>query len=267
MCTIGSVFKKDGKILLFKTMDAIQHCNGYEPNEVQGEKYKFLKFRTSKDEKKPGFWAGINEKGVSILGADGNEMRKFSGEGYGSFGKLMKSYEICLGNAADVFEGVKTLIYDYQINHIGGDGDIILLADKKDLVIIEYAPDEWGLKFRWKEDYIVRTNFFMTLRHLRPSHEENSLHMSSARRHARALDILSRKSRNTNVKDLIALTKDHEVEPPSAITICRHGGDNEYKTQSSIVMEIQQKKAVIHYQLENYPCKGKYKKMTYNFTD
>ena len=247
-------------------MDAINHCNGFEPTESQGKLYKYLRFRTNKDESKPGFWAGINEKGVTILGADGNELRHFKGEGYGSFSKLLKSYEIVLGNSANVYEGIKTLIYDYQINHIGGDGDIILLADKKDLVIIEYAPDEWGMKFRWREDYIVRTSFFLTLRHLRPSHEENSLHMSSARRYARALDILSRKSRNTTIKDLIALMRDHEVEPPSAMTICRHGGDNEYKTQNSIALEILNDKAVIHYQLNGYPCQEKYKKMTYKFT-
>ncbi|MBU1628430.1 hypothetical protein KKB18_13760, partial [bacterium] len=89
MCTVGGVFKKDGKILLFKTMDAIKKCEGFEPNEVKGEVYSYLKFRTNKDETKPGFWAGINEKGVTILGADGNELRNFRGEGYGTFGTLL----------------------------------------------------------------------------------------------------------------------------------------------------------------------------------
>ena len=135
MCTIGGVFAKKDKILLFKTMDAIKKCECFEPTENKGELYKYLRFRTNEDESKPGFWAGINEKGVTILGADGNEMRKFKGDDYGSFSTLLRSYEIALGNSANVYEGIKSLIYDYQINHIGGDGDIILLADKKDLTI------------------------------------------------------------------------------------------------------------------------------------
>jgi hypothetical protein len=266
MCTVGGVFHEDGRMLLFKTMDAIKKCPGFEPTENKGEKYKYLKFRTGKDPSKPGFWAGINEKGVCILGADGNELRNFKGEGFGSFDSLLRTYDITLGNAKDVYEGIEALIYEYQTNHVGGNGDIVLLADTKDLVIIEYAPDEWGIKFRWKEDYIVRTNFFTVLRHLRPSPEENSLHMSSARRHARALDVLSRKSKKTTKDDVIALMRDHEVEPPSAITICRHGGDNEYKTQNSILLEVDNDKAVIHYQLNGYPCKSDYKTMVYEFT-
>ena len=257
-CTVGVVFSKAGDVILFKNRDLNVVKKNPEPVVEQGSKYNYIKFGVDVENQIPGVWAGVNEKGVGIVGADGNCMLTFEGEQYGGGEKTWEAYEEVLATTQTIEEAYKFLVDFYTLHKIGGTGDIVLVTDRTKAVILEYSLNLWGIQFIIGQPYVVRTNFFNILKHLRPSPEENSLHMSSTKRYERALELLSRTSSNAIVEDIKNLCRDH-LEGQSAFSICRHGGEEEYRTVCSSIMEISEEGIRTHYVVNQFPCESDYK--------
>ncbi|MBA7662050.1 hypothetical protein ES703_70073 [subsurface metagenome] len=192
-----------------------------------------------------------------LLGADAYSMRVFTGRKYGGIKQLMKAYEKALGKASTAKEATEFIIREYQDKKIGLDGDIVLVADRREAIAVEYSLNEWGLQFSGPNPYLIRTNFFLVLRHLRHLPQEKGLYLSAVKRYERAMEILSKTNINTTVDDLKEVCRDHYPEP-SAMSICRHGGKGEYRTVGSVVIELVRNKIKIHYIAGMKPCQGGY---------
>lgn len=262
-CTVGAVRRVDGTMLSFKTVDVRKRVRWHlEPVNVKGKKYRYLKFPVSLNPRKKGFWAGVNEKGLVVLGADANAIRRFSGRQYGGMEAVWEAYEGALGGAADVKEACDIIVRVYQRRRLGGPGDIVFVSDQSEALAIEYSLNEWGLEFIGKRPYLVRTNHFIELRHLRHSPDESSVHMSSATRYQRALGILSRTSSKTTVDDLMNFCRDH-ANGPSALSICRHGGKGEYRSVGAAVFEVRRGRIRVHFVNGIFPCRREFRTITF----
>lgn len=258
MCTIGAVFKKDKGLVIFKNRDLTTNTTNPDPLIVKGETGNYIKFGTDDKNEKPGVWAGINAKGVGILGADGNSLLNFSGDEYSGGEKTWETYEQVLSETESAKDAYKLVIDAYEDMNIGGSGDIVLIADPTRAIVLEYLPHQWGIEFIEDQPYVIKTNFFQTMQHLRPPRDMNSLHLSSHLRFERAIQMLSPKTCDSTVEDIKKLCQDH-VNGPSAQSLCRHGGTGEYKTLCSAIMEVQKDKILAHYIMNQNPCKGQYK--------
>jgi hypothetical protein len=261
MCTIGAVFPKKSGMIIFKNRDLVGKKTNPEPRVVKGKKWDYLKFGVDAKNEKPGVWTGVNAKGVGIVGADGNSLLNFAGEAYAKGEKTWETYEEVLANAGSAREAYKLVIDSYEDMNIGGTGDIVLIADPKGAVVLEYLPHMWGVEFIRDRPYVVRTNFFQVMQHLRPSRDTNGLHLSSHLRFERAMQMLSPKSGDLDVEDIKRLCQDH-ANGPSAQSICRHGGEGEYRTLCSAIMEVQNEKIVAHYVMNQNPCQATYKTLS-----
>jgi hypothetical protein len=283
MCTVGAVYNKKGSVLAFKTVDIRGKWRlPDKPVMRKGDRYQYLRFATNTNLRKPGLWAGVNQKGVILLGADALAIKTFSSAptrrrrkepAYGGIKELMVTYEKVMGTAATAKEGVNLFIQEYQKKRLGMDGDIVMLVDRQEAVAIEYSLNEWGLQFftynksipveKFYSGYkgegfcLIRTNFFLVLRHLRYLPQENTLHLSASKRYERVLELLSKTTVNTTVDNLKELCCDHHPEP-SAMSICRHGGENEYKTHGSVIIELAKNRIETHYNIGKNPCESDY---------
>ncbi len=260
-CTIGVVFSKPNKVILFKNRDLTVVKENPEPVIEKGKKYRYIKFGVDIKNQIPGVWAGVNENGVGIVGADGNCVLNFEGEKYGGGEKTWDAYEEVLANTKSVEEAYKFLMDFYTNHNIGGTGDIVLVADRTKAVVLEYSLNIWGIQFIIDQPYAARTNFFDILKHLRPSPEENSLHLSSAKRYERTIELLSRTSINTTVDDIKKLCRDH-LNGPSTFSICRHGNEGEHRTLCSSIMEISDSGIIAYYVMNQFPCEANYKRLS-----
>ncbi|MFC1786672.1 carcinine hydrolase/isopenicillin-N N-acyltransferase family protein [Halobacteriota archaeon] len=260
-CTIGVVFSKPNKVILFKNRDLDVVKENPEPVIEQGSKYRYIKFGVDIKNQIPGVWAGVNEEGVAILGADGNCILNFEGNKYGDARKTWEAYEEVLANTKSIEEAYKLLIDFYTMHNIGGTGDIVLVTDRTKAVVLEYSLNLWGIQFIIDQPYAVRTNFFNILKHLRPPPEENSLHLSSAKRYERTIELLSKKSFRTTVDDIKQLCRDH-LNGPSNFSICRHGGKEEHKTLCSSIIEISDEEIIAHYIMNQFPCESDYRRLS-----
>jgi len=81
MCTIGAVFTKTG-LIMFKNRDLDKVKNNPPPTVEENKRYKYIRFGVDERKDFSGIWAGMNEKGVGILGADGNSVLNFVGNIY-----------------------------------------------------------------------------------------------------------------------------------------------------------------------------------------
>lgn len=257
MCLVGAIFQKDKGLIIFKNRDLINEKFNPNPQIEYGINGNYIKFGVAAD-KKPGVWAGINNNGVGILGADGNSLLNFTGDKYSGGEKTWETYEEVLSKTKNAKEAYKFLIDAYEDMNIGGSGDIVLISDPNRAIILEYLPHMWGVEFIVDQPYVVRTNFFQVMQHLRPPRDMNSLHLSSHLRFERAMQLLSPKSYNLQVEDIKDLCQDH-ANGPSAQSICRHGGEGEYKTLCSVIMEVQKDEILAHYIMNQNPCQGEYK--------
>lgn len=257
-CTIGAVFTKQNKVFVFKNRDLSVEKINPMPTIENGEKYRYIKLGVDAENKKSGVWAGVNDKRVAVLGADGNCMLNFQGGDYGGGEKTWEAYEIVLSKAGSVEEAYKIIIDFYTAHKIGGSGDIVLITDLSKAVVLEYSLNLWALQFVINQPYILRTNFFVNLKHLRPAPEESSLHLSSAKRYERAIELLSKTTYNSSLQDIKNLCRDHG-NGESSFSICRHGGEGEHKTYCSVIFEVESKNILAHYIINNLPCKEEYK--------
>ncbi|MBN2056698.1 hypothetical protein JW905_17355 [bacterium] len=252
MCTVGVVRNKDGQILLFKNMDQVGISDYPEPEITTGGEHAYLGFGT-KLSGPCGIWAGINERNLALVGADGNAIINRQGRDFGSLNLSLYAYRDVLAHCADIYSGIKFLMRYYQDKRIGGDGDIIMLADRTDAVALEYCYPNWGIEFLGARSYLVRTNFFKIMTHLRPPIEDNSINYSSALRYGKTFERLSIKGSNTDIDDILNLLRDHS-HGPSAMSICRHGGAGEYLTRCATVFSLEQVATRVYYVVNGYPC-------------
>ncbi len=257
MCTIGAIKnKRTNKSYFFKNVDQTEKSIYQEPFFRQGKNHRFLKIPSS-NPTEPGVLAGVNEAGLVVLGADGNCMPNYCGGQYSSLDESLVIYERILSECTTTWEAVSRIMKSYQDLSIGGNGDILIVGDRDEAVAMEYTLDCWGVQFRGFNPYLVRSNFFVLLDHLKPLQEENSLHTSSAIRYTDAMRNLSAKGRLNNLEDVFRLVRSHD-QGLNAMSICRHGGDGEYFTHGSVVIELAQNAIKAYVCLNSSPCQGKY---------
>ena len=257
MCTVGAVHNNNGSLYVFKNRDLIEMRKNPDPVISEMDGCKYIKFGIDESGTKPGVWAGVNEHGLSIVGADGNSLINYVGPEYGSGEKTWVAYEEVLAHCKDVAEAYSFITDFYTKNRIGGTGDIIILADRNRSAAIEYTMDLWSIQFNGNTPYTIRTNFFVNLPHIRPKPETSSLHLSSAHRYARALGLLSHTSSDTGLDDVKRILCDRE-NGPGALSILREGGTSEYKTVCSVIFEITATRIQAHYILNQKPAVDKY---------
>ena len=75
------------------------------------------------------------------------------------------------------------------------------------------------------------------------------------------MELLSKTNVNITVEDVKRLCKDH-INGPSAFSICRHGGEGEYKTLCSSIIEIGDNEITSHYIVNRFPCESEYKTLS-----
>ncbi len=258
MCTIGAVANPtNNSRVFFKNVDQTYRTVYQKPFITQGLKYKYLKIASNADTSKQGVLAGVNEAGVVVLGADGNAQPNYVGGNYGSLNESLVVYEKVLSECGNIREALDLAIHEYQNRQMGGNGDIVIVGDRTDAVALEYLPNRWGLEFQSDKPYLIRSNFFVLMDRLRPPHEENTLHTSSAIRYADALKHLSVKGRNNELSDVFDLVKSH-YQGKNAMSICRHGGDGEYFTHASFVTELRDDSIKAYVMLNGHPCEGQF---------
>lgn len=260
MCTIGAVRnEKSGSTIFFKNVDQTFTCKYPEPFIAEGEKYKYLKISSNSDPDATGVLAGVNEAGVVVLGADGNCMPDYNGSGFGSLNESLVVYEKVLGQTGNMWDAMHLVMQEYQERRMGGNGDIVIVGDRENAVALEYSPDRWGVEFLSQKPYLVRSNFFVLMNRLRPAPEESTLHTSSAIRYSDALRHLSIKGTQNTLQDVFGLVKSH-YQGETAMSICRHGGKEEYFTHASFVVELHKNGVEAYVMLNNHPCSGSYKR-------
>jgi hypothetical protein len=262
-CTVGAVFTRDNGLIVFKNRDLTIDKINPSPTIATGGKWRYIKFGIDAVQPdRTGVWAGVNEKGVAVVGADGNCIVDARGEGYDTGERTWEAYEEVLASAGNVVDAYKIIVDAYQEKGIAGTGDIVLIADPNRALVIEYSLNVWGLQFvdRNTSCYVVRTNFFHILRHLRRAKEDDSLQFSSHRRYERALQLLSATAANSGIEDIKNLCRDHHIGR-NAFSICRHGGEGEYKTQCSVVMRVSPEAILAEYVVNAFPCERDYERI------
>ncbi len=265
MCTIGAIKNSlTGNSYFFKNLDQTEQADYAQPFICEGEKYQYLKLATQNDTSAKGVWAGVNQAGVVVLGADGNCMPNYVGWKYSSLNESLVIYEEILSQCGTAWEAMQFIMRSYQEQRVGGDGDIVIVGDATEAIALEFSPNRWGVQFRGDQSYIIRSNFFVLLNSLRPPPEENTLHTSSALRYADALTHLSMKGNNNDLEDVFALVKSHH-HGKSAMSICRHGGHGEYFTHAGLVVELTEKSISAYTILNAHPCEADFTKFSFDW--
>jgi hypothetical protein len=263
MCTIGAVKNhSDNSRVFFKNVDQTHRCVYPDAFVTKGDTFHYLKMASNADTSKKGVLAGVNEAGVVVLGADGNAQPNYTGAKYGSLNESLVVYESILSQCGSVREALDLVINEYQNRLMGGNGDIVIVGDRNDTVALEYLPNRWGIEFQGDNPYLIRSNFFVLMDRLRPPHEENTLHTSSAIRYADTLKHLSIKGRANTLDDVFNLVTSH-YQGKNAMSICRHGGDGEYFTHASFIAELRDNAIEAHVMLNCNPCEGTFQ--TFSF--
>ena len=245
MCTIGAVLNDKG-LSIFKNCDLTKNVTFYKPKKRKG-KYKYLGF-TRKS--RPGIWAGINEKGLGIVSADTYTKKNYKARPW-TINKIFQGNEKVISKNKNVKQAIHFLKSKYK-NEIKDVPDLIILGDKNNIAVFEFTPpDKFGVKIKEK-GYVLRTNQFQILKGGMSRKEDPQ----SYKRFDRAKELIGK---STNLNSIKSLCKDHK-NGPSKFSICRHGKNNEYKTQASAIM-THNKNTKAYYVKNNYPCKEKYKKV------
>ncbi len=255
-CSLGVAFTKTSDFILFKNRDLTEFGLLPEPKTSKGKTYRYIGFGRSGNQ--PGIWMGINEEGLGILGADAYTISRFKIDGCSSGIKTFEAYEEVMGSAGNLSEARRILSEFYFDNRIG-DPDIILAVEPNSAMILEYIPWCAGSRFEptfafklvENRPYTVKTNFFEILtEHRLPREYDVSSHV----RYERTAEMLSAKAWRTTLDDIKEICRDH-ANGPSANSICRHGGDGEFSTLSSVIAQFSQKSITVHYVINNAPCK------------
>ena len=245
MCTIGTVLNK--KTILFKNCDLVKKTYFYSPEIRQG-KYRYIAFSRKG---RAGIWAGINEKGLGIVGADAHTKKKYRAKPH-VINKLFKINEKLVADFSNLKEGMDFL-RNFYLNEVTVP-DLIIVADKKSAVVIEFTPPNKWITKSIRKGILVRSNHFI----ISSGALEREKDSSSYLRHEMAFDLLSKKK--ISVGSIRSLCRNHQ-NGPSENSICRHDERNGYRTQASVIM-LADKKVSSYYMINRFPCRRKYKKIT-----
>ncbi len=263
MCTIGAIHNfRNHHRYFFKNVDQTDSCKYPKPFFKTGKHFKYLKMASNMQPEQNGVLAGVNEAGLVVLGADGNCMPNYSGKKYSSLNESLVIYERLLSECRSTWEAIGFVMKAYQDLQLGGNGDILMIGDRSEAVAMEYTVDRWGIQFQSDNPYLIRSNFFILMNHLRPIPEESTLHTSSAMRYADALSHLSIKGSENTLDDVFALVRNH-THGENAMSICRHGGAGEYFTQASIVVDLSPRNIDAYILLNQKPCQGDFERFTF----
>lgn len=257
MCTIGAVINKNGRLIMFKNVDLTFQWAFAEPEVIRNNEMTIIEFPSFMDRSQEGIWAGMNSKGLGIYGADGDALFNKTDKEYSKVDMIRKAYKETLENNGSVKNAYHYLIEYYKMYLIGGDGDLILMADPYEICVLEYGIDKWGIQFYGRESYAFRTNFYTVLKQYSPSMYESSRYLSHRKRYETLMGQFSKKSHETTVEDIKEILRDH-THGPSAMSICRHGGQKEFFTQASNIMAFDNGTIDIYYALNGYPCRTEY---------
>lgn len=257
MCTIGAVINKDGRLIMFKNLDLTYKWAFAEPELIEANNMRIVEFPSFVDKSQEGIWAGINSEGLGIYGADGDAVFNKSDKEYSGVDMIRKAYKETLENNRSVKTAYHYLIEYYKMYLIGGDGDLILMADPYEICVLEYGIDKWGIQFYPRESYAFRTNFYTVIPQYSPSKYENSRYMSHRKRYETLMALMSKKSHNTDIEDIKEILRDH-TNGPGAMSLCRHGGEKEFYTQASNIMVFDKGQIDIYYAINGFPCRNEY---------
>jgi len=240
MCTIGAILGE--RLLLFKNRD-LTHGKPNPPPEIREGKYKYIGFGR---EKGKGVWAGINEHGLGLVASDAHTTKKYKSPKNAS-DLVFGAYESALSENKRASSAKKFLLEFYASLKLP---DIVLVADRKRAIVIEYSPERHRLD-EVKSGFIVRTNHFL----LAPGAKPSGIDPDTYLRYGRANALLSV---DPSVEGVKALCRDH-ASGPSLNSICRHS-ENDYNTQYSVIMQASDNISA-EYAANGHPCDGEYKKI------
>lgn len=240
MCTIGAILGES--LLLFKNRD-LTHGKPNPPPEVREGKYRYLGFGR---EKGIGTWAGINEKGLGLVASDAHTTKKYQSPKNAS-DLVFGAYEKALSEKRSASSAKKSLIEFYGGLKLP---DIVLVADRKRAIVIEYSPERRRLE-GIRAGFVVRTNNFIIAPGAKPREDDPDTYL----RYERARALLSSDSSIGGVK---ALCRDH-ASGPSLNSICRHS-EKGYNTIYSAIMQASENISA-EYLANEHPCAGEYKKI------
>ena len=242
MCTIGAI-NFNQKLILFKNCDLKKDIIFNKPKRLKG-KYNYLAF-TRKG--RPGLWAGINQFGLGIVAADTYTKKIYKTKPYTIY-NIFKGYEKTISNHKNVDEALNFL-KDFYKNKIKVVPDLVMVADKNKMAVLEFIPpNNFGIQIK-KGGYLLRTNQFKILKGGRNKNQDPESHV-------RFENALKKIKKSKSVNSVISLCRDH-TSGPSKFSICRHGKNNEFKTQASVIMTVG-KTVKAYYIINKFPCQAKY---------
>jgi len=243
MCTIGVINNKN-KLIIFKNCDLKDKVLFYKPKKRNG-KYCYLAFTRNN---MPGLWAGINQFGLAIVAADTYTKKIYKSDTQTS-NNIFKGYEKTVSDHKNVNEALSFLKNFYK-NKIKLVPDIVMVADRDKMAVLEFAPpNSFGIKIK-KRGYLLRTNQFKILKGGKNKSRDPESHI-------RFESALKRIESFESVGSIINLCRDH-VNGPSKFSVCRHGKNNEFKTQASAIMVASDKTIEAYYVINSFPCQKKY---------
>lgn len=237
MCTIGAVLN-DG-LALFKNLDQTRDVVVFKPRICKG-RYKYIACRRAN---RPGIWAGINECGLGLVAADAHTTKKYRAKPH-MVDNIFRANEHVVADFKNTEEALEFLSEFYTKNIMVP--DIIVIADRKRVVAIEYLPRNFKTK-EIRKGFLVRSNHFCFQKYSRKG-------KSSYSRYKTASNSIQADS---TLKGIMKLCKNHE-NGPSCNSICRHG---KWRTIASVIMTAG-KKISCHYVINTSPCKSDYKRIT-----
>ena len=100
-----------------------------------------------------------------------------------------------------------------------------------------------------KNGYLLRTNQFKILKGGKNKNQDPESYM-------RFKNAFKKIKRSKSVDSIINLCRDH-TSGPSKFSVCRHGKNDEFKTQASAIM-VADKTIRAYYVINNFPCQKKY---------
>lgn len=242
MCTIGAV-NISRKLIIFKNCDLKDRVVFNKPKALKG-RYYYLAFTRNN---RPGLWAGINQFGLGIVAASAYTKKIYKAKPYTIY-NIFKGYEKMISNHKSVDEAICFLKNFYK-NKIKIVPDIVIIADRNKIAVLEFTPpNNFGIKIK-KNGYLLRTNQFQILKGGKNKNQDSESYI-------RFKNAFKKIKRSKSVNSIINLCRDH-TSGPSKFSVCRHGKNNEFKTQASVIM-VANKTIRAYYVINNFPCQKKY---------
>ncbi|MDD4878063.1 MAG: hypothetical protein PHO02_03445 [Candidatus Nanoarchaeia archaeon] len=233
MCTFG-IKLTDKRRYIFKNLDVHKVIFSYSLPIIDKNVLKFY------IPGKNGIWTGINRKGLLIQTAEhtGNLISKCKINTWPIFERMLE-------HCNDTYSGLAFLMSRFKEAKMDLPGSI-LLSDRNTSIIAEYYPSVWGIKII--DDCDARAGIFGVLTSFNKKPKPDRAHL--------AVRLMSKIKDKNAVDSLKALCRKHNMKN----SICRHKGPN---TNGSIIMDISEKAAIIHYVLNSHPCKSEYKRIVF----